>query len=98
MEQIEQIEQTEMNEENDRALMLRRERVFRDRTNPFDYYDDVDFWKRYRFSKQSVMAIVNMVLPRIEHLCATVDCTANFNDSDGVASYWAMQVIRYCHG
>ena len=31
--------------------VLRRERVYRDRQNPFDRYDDWDFKRRFRFSK-----------------------------------------------
>ena len=38
---------------------IRRERIFRDRNNAFDIYDDVDFRKRYRFSRQSVMQMID---------------------------------------
>ncbi len=41
--------------------VLRRERVFRDRLNPFDRYDDIDFKYRYRFSKDTVNNIIDML-------------------------------------
>lgn len=46
---------------------IRRERVFRDRSNPFDVYDDLDFWMRYRFSKPSVIRIADLVRTNIQH-------------------------------
>ena len=30
---------------------FRRQRIFRDRIDPFDELDDIEFRKRYRFSK-----------------------------------------------
>ena len=40
---------------------LRRERVFRDRINPLDKYDDTDFRLRYRFSREVVLTIIDDV-------------------------------------
>ncbi len=42
---------------------LRRERVFRDRTNPFDLFDDIDFYERYRFDKASVHYLMETFCP-----------------------------------
>ena len=42
---------------------LRRERVFRDRINPLDIYDDHDFKLRYRFSRVSAMYIIDEITP-----------------------------------
>lgn len=39
----------------------RRERVFRDRLNPFDSYDDIDFVCRYRLRKRTVRIIIDRV-------------------------------------
>jgi hypothetical protein len=40
---------------------IRRERVFRDRLDPLDAYDDLDFHLRYRFRKITVRNIVEML-------------------------------------
>lgn len=45
---------------------LRRNRVFRDRTNPLDNYDCVDLYKRYRFRRQDILDIVDEVSGDIE--------------------------------
>lgn len=52
MEYLERLEQFEILDE-----LLRRERVIRDRTNPFTFYDDFDFLKRYRFTKETVLLL-----------------------------------------
>ena len=36
-------------------------RVFRDRLNPFDFYNDKEFKIRYRFAKQTVAFLINMI-------------------------------------
>ena len=33
---------------------MARERVFRDRTNPLDCYDDLELVQRFRFSRSSI--------------------------------------------
>ena len=38
---------------------VRRERVFRDRLNPLDIYDDTDFKNRYRFSRPVVLQLID---------------------------------------
>jgi hypothetical protein len=45
---------------------LRRERVFRDRTKPLDIYDDFELIDKYRFSRQSIMLICDMLQDDLE--------------------------------
>ena len=40
---------------------LRRERIFRDRINPLDSYDDIDFQKRYRLSRQTTLHVIDIL-------------------------------------
>lgn len=40
---------------------LRRERVFRDTTHPFDLYDDVELFDRYRFRQHNIMHLVDLI-------------------------------------
>ena len=47
------------NRQNVLARAIRRERVFRDRMNAFDAYDDVDFKFRYRFHKETVRSLID---------------------------------------
>ena len=46
---------------------MRRERVFRDRRNPLDIFDDAELVKRYRLSREGIMATTDIVAPDIEH-------------------------------
>ncbi|CAC5359021.1 HARBI1 [Mytilus coruscus] len=45
---------------------FRRERVFRDRTNPLELYNDEDMIKRYRFPRATVLELIDRVSPMIE--------------------------------
>ena len=45
-----------LNNAQNRAL--RRERLFRDRTNPFDVYDHEDIFKRYRFTPDGIRFLI----------------------------------------
>ena len=45
---------------------LRRERVFRDRTKPLDIYDDFELIDKYRFDRQSIMMICDMLHDDLE--------------------------------
>ena len=36
---------------------LRKQRVFRDRTNPFDAYDDREFLDRFRIRKEEMLTL-----------------------------------------
>lgn len=42
------------------------ERIFRDRANPFDAYSDEVFQNRYRFSKVSVIFLINELSENIQ--------------------------------
>ena len=42
-------------------------RKFRDRLNPFEFYDNSEFSQRYRFSKESVIYLNGKVGPAIKH-------------------------------
>ena len=46
---------------------MRRERVFRDRRNPLEIFDDEELQARYRFSRQGIMKITDVIAPDIEH-------------------------------
>ena len=46
---------------------IRRERVFRDRTNPFDFLDDLQLYTRYRFHCNELLEMVKEIRPQIEH-------------------------------
>ena len=45
---------------------LRRNRVFRDRTNPLDPYDDVDIKSRYRLTRQLIMDLYDLIGAELE--------------------------------
>ena len=51
--------------QNRRAL--RRERVFRDRKNPLDAYDDVELYKKYRFTRLGCLDIINRIEAELRH-------------------------------
>ena len=40
---------------------LRRNRVFRDRSNPFERYDDVELYRKFRFRREDILAITEEV-------------------------------------
>lgn len=46
---------------------MRRERVFRDRRNPIDIFTDDELIKRYRFSREGIMFITDLLAPEIDH-------------------------------
>ncbi|XP_062587984.1 putative nuclease HARBI1 [Saccostrea cucullata] len=45
---------------------LRRQRVFRDRQNPLDAYDDIDIIHRYRLDRMTIISIIDIVQDRLE--------------------------------
>ena len=47
--------------------VLRPERVYRDHSNPFEYYSDDEFRKRFRFTKEGTMFILNLISEELEH-------------------------------
>ena len=46
---------------------IRKERVFRDMRNPIDVFDDDEVYKRYRFTREGIMQITDLVRPDTEH-------------------------------
>eukprot|EP00745_Piridium_sociabile_P037868 TRINITY_DN69115_c0_g2_i3.p2 TRINITY_DN69115_c0_g2~~TRINITY_DN69115_c0_g2_i3.p2 ORF type:complete len:110 (-),score=7.55 TRINITY_DN69115_c0_g2_i3:1065-1394(-) len=40
---------------------LRRNRIFRDRMNPFDLYDDHELFRKFRFRRQHIWELTNEV-------------------------------------
>ena len=40
---------------------LRRERIFRDRTNPLEIYDDLELIERFRYNETSVFALAHIL-------------------------------------
>ncbi|CAC5403276.1 HARBI1 [Mytilus coruscus] len=45
---------------------MRREHVFRDRTNPLDLYDDLELVKRFRFDRQTILQIADLLQEDLE--------------------------------
>lgn len=45
---------------------IRRNRIFRDRLNPLDAYNDTEIVARYRLSRQLIMALYDLIGPNIE--------------------------------
>ena len=46
---------------------LQRERIFRDRTNPLEIYDDVEHYAKFRFTRVHILSIVDDVREAIEY-------------------------------
>ena len=51
--------------ENQRAL--RRERIFRDRTNPLDQWTDRQMYTKYRFSRLACINIIDLLQEQLQH-------------------------------
>ena len=49
------------------ARALRRERILRDRDNPLDYLSPADIKKRFRFMPETIVELVYLLAPLIEH-------------------------------
>ena len=49
-----------------RRRAIRRERVFRDRTNPLEIYDDQQLIERYRFNRQSILRLTDVLMESLE--------------------------------
>lgn len=45
---------------------MRRERVFRDRTDPLADYDDYELYRRFRFDRQSIVALAELLEPSLQ--------------------------------
>lgn len=48
-------------------LSFVRQRIFRDRRNPLDIYDEQELYERFRFGRQGIAMIVSMVREDLEH-------------------------------
>ena len=46
---------------------FRRQRILRDRTNPFDIYDDVELFARFRFWLEDIVTLVDLFGDELEH-------------------------------
>ena len=46
---------------------LRRERVFRDRTNPLDLWTDEEMHQKYRFSRLACIRIIDLLQDQLQH-------------------------------
>ena len=49
----------------DHAVLARPERIIRDRVNPFELFRDAEFVRRFRFSKENVIYIIDLVYNEI---------------------------------
>ena len=49
---------------------LRRERVFHDRTNPMELFDEHDFYERFRFTKAGVTYLCNLLQDDLSPVCS----------------------------
>ncbi|KAJ8317989.1 hypothetical protein KUTeg_003080 [Tegillarca granosa] len=49
------------------CFITKRERVFRDRTNPLDIYDDVELYDRFRLPRNSLINLINELRGELEH-------------------------------
>ena len=51
-----------------RRRQIQRNRIFRDRTNPFDEFDDVELYKKFRFRREDIITIIAEIADDIEHV------------------------------
>ena len=45
---------------------MRRERIFRDRTNPLEIYDDLELIERFRFDRHTILQIIQLLQDDLE--------------------------------
>lgn len=65
------------------------ERVVRDRRDPFDIYSDGEFRERFGFSKESVLYLLDMIGPYLEH-----DTDRNFALSPRLQLLCGLRIFR----
>lgn len=46
---------------------MRRNRIFRDRSNPFDKFDDVELFRKFRFRRMDIIAITDSIQDELAH-------------------------------
>lgn len=87
IEDIEDDEHIEVDENNDDIRHMERvqKRYIRDGLNPFEFYNDMEFKKRYRFNKESVL---HGILLKIEERLGKIN-------NRGLPISPAMQVLIY---
>ena len=52
-------------EDEENISSMARERVFRDRTDPLDCYDDLELVQRFRFYRSSISIITELIAPHL---------------------------------
>ena len=58
--------------------MLRRNRIFGDRTNPFDVFDDQEIFKKFRYHRQEFVVVTESIHDDIELLNRCVELSWRF--------------------
>ena len=58
---------------------LRRECVFRDRTNPMELFDEHDFYERFRFTKAGVTFLCTLLQDDLSPVCNRSRANENLN-------------------
>ena len=51
--------------EDEENSSMARQRVFRDRTDPLDCYDDLELVQRFRFSRSSISRITGLIVTHL---------------------------------
>ena len=46
--------------------VMRRERIFRDKTNPLEIYDDLELIERFRFDRGTILQIIQLLQDDLE--------------------------------
>ena len=53
---------------NRQVNAIRRECIFRDRLNPLDIFDDTELYSRFRFDREGIMMIIDLLDAELSHL------------------------------
>lgn len=53
---------------NNHRRALRRERLFRDRLNPLEVYDDVEIKNLFRFQRENILEMTNRLRPQLQRM------------------------------
>lgn len=46
--------------------LQRRDRIFRDRTNPLEMYDDIEMVRRYRLPREQILNLIDLLAPELD--------------------------------
>lgn len=52
--------------EREERRAIRRERLFRDRTNPLDSLNDQEIYSRYRFTRNGIVQVLDRITASLE--------------------------------